>query len=111
MKKLAVGWAMALLCMVAWALPSVQDVDAQVKQGHYTEAESMMKEVVAAKPESAKARYLYAELLAHNRQFGLAATEVAKARELDPQIKFADPEKFRAFEQLVQREVNPPFII
>ena len=110
MKKVAmvvVGLSMAVLNAVAWALPSVQDVEAQVQQKHYAEAESMMKEVVAAKPESAKGHYIYAELLARNGHFAQAATETAKAKSLDPQIKFADADKFRAFEQLLQREQNP----
>ncbi len=108
MKKYLVGLSIALLSAAAWALPSVQDVQAQVQQGHYSQAESMMKEVLDAKPDSAKGHYIYAELLAHNGNFSKASAEAAKAKELDPSIKFADPEKFRAFQALLQREQSPP---
>ena len=58
----------------------------------------MMREVVAAKPGSAKAHYVYAEILAHDGKIALAAEEAQKARLLDPDVKFTDPEKFRSFE-------------
>ena len=107
MRKQLIGLSLALLSAVAWALPSVADVEAQVQQGHYTQAETMMKEVVDAKPASAKGHYVYAELLAHNGNFARASEEAAKARQLDPDIKFAAPEKFRAFEDLLKREQSP----
>ena len=107
MKKSIVGLALVLFASLAWALPTVQQVEAETKQGHYAQAESMMAEVVAAKPDSAKAHYFYAELLAHNANFSKAAEETARAKLLDPKIGFADPAKFRAFEQTLQREQNP----
>lgn len=88
----------------AFALPTADAVQAEVKQGHYAKAEIMMQEVVAAKPKSARAHYLYAEILAHNKAFDQAAAETAKARELDPAVSFTDPAKFNAFEQLLARE-------
>ena len=107
MKKPIVALAFALATAASWALPTTQQVEAAVKQGNYGQAETMMAEVVAAKPESARAHYVYAEVLAHNGSFVKAQTEVAKAREIDPAIKFASADKFRAFEQLLQRENAP----
>jgi hypothetical protein len=104
MRKALVGLLFAVLSSVAFALPSEQQVQDAVKQGNYTQAQSMMAEVVAAKPESAKAHYIYAELLAHNGAFNKASEEVAKAKQLDPKIGFTDPQKFNAFEQTLQRE-------
>lgn len=98
MKKWIVTIALAGLSAIAWALPTLQDVEAEVQQGHYARAEEMMREVVAAKPGSAKAHYVYAEILAHDGKRGLAAEEAKKARQIDPDIKFTDPEKFRSFE-------------
>lgn len=43
-------------------------------------------------------------MLAHNRNFAKATEEAARARQLDPAIKFTTPDKFSAFEQLLQRE-------
>jgi hypothetical protein len=107
MKKTVVSVWLFLACAVAWALPSVQQVQAEVQQGHYVQAESMMREVVDAKPGSAKGHYIYAEILAHNGSFAKAAEEAGKARQLDPELKFTQPEKFRAFESLLDREQKP----
>jgi hypothetical protein len=65
MKKWIVTIALAGLSALAWGLPTLQDVEAEVNQGRYARAEEMMREVVAAKPDSAKAHYIYAEILAH----------------------------------------------
>lgn len=88
----------------AQALPSIDEVQAATQRGDYAGAEKMLREVVAARPDSAKAHYVLAEVLAHERKFGEAATHVHRARGIDPALKFADPAKFSAFEQLLQRE-------
>ena len=98
----------AALSISAWALPSVQDVESAVKQGQYAQAESMMKEVVDAKPNSAKGHYLYAEILARNGRFTQATEEARAAERLDPAIHFTQPEKFRQFQQLLAREQSAP---
>lgn len=106
---LAVACAAALWSAAAMALPSANDVQAAVKAGDYPKAETMMQEVVAAKPESPKAHYLYAEILAHDAKFSDAAAQARQARELDPSLKFAsDPDKFRSFERLLEREQAGP---
>lgn len=94
----------ALWLGAAQALPRVDEVQAAVQRGDYPRAEQMMREVVAAKPDSPRAHYVLAEILAHQRHFGEAAEHVRRARALDPALKFADPAKFNAFEQLLQRE-------
>ena len=96
---LAVLWTGAVQ-----ALPTVDQVQAAAQRGDYAGAEKMMREVVAAKPDSARAHYVLAEILAHERQFNKAAEHTRRARSLDPAIKFTDPAKFKAFEQLLQRE-------
>jgi hypothetical protein len=104
MKKFILGLALAAATAWAWALPSLADVEAQVQQGNYAQAESMMREVVAAKPNSARAHYVYGEILAHDGKFAAAAGEARLARQLDPDIKFTSPEKFAAFEASLQRQ-------
>lgn len=102
-----------LLCMAlmsalwmgsAQALPTVDEVQAATQRGDYPNAEKMMREVIASRPDSARAHYVLAEILAHQRKFDPAAEEAHRARALDPAVKFADPAKFSAFEQLLQRE-------
>ncbi len=107
MKKTVVSVWLALACAAAWAVPTVQQVQTEVQQGHYSQAETMMREVVDAKPGSAKAHYIYAEILAHNGSFAKASEEAGKAKQLDPAIKFTQPEKFQAFEKLLEREQRP----
>ncbi len=108
---LAAACAAALWSAAAMALPSSNDVQAAVKAGDFPKAETMMQEVVAAKPQSAKAHYLYAEILAHDAKFADASAQARKARELDPQLSFTtDPEKFRSFERLLEREQAGPTV-
>jgi hypothetical protein len=104
MKKLILSVALAVATAFAWALPSLQEVEAQVQQGHYGQAETMMGEVVAAKRGSARAHYVYAEILAHQANFAKAADEARLARQIDPDVKFTSAEKFRAFEEQLQRQ-------
>ena len=106
MKRFLAMLALLVLSVAAFALPSVEAVQAEAQRGHYAQAESMMREVVAAKPGSAKAHYIYAEILAHNARFEQAAQEARLAHQLDPAIGFTQPDKFRAFEQLLEREQN-----
>ena len=95
---------LAFAASAAFALPTVADVQAEVQKGNYTQAQTMMREVVTAKPGSAKAHYIYAEILAHNARFDEAAQETKLAKQLDPAIKFTQADKFRAFEQMLDRE-------
>jgi len=103
MKRWLIGMSLAVIAAVAQALPTVAEVDAEVAKGNYAQAESMMHEVVAAKPGSARAHYVYAEILAHNDRIAEAGREVALARQADPSLKFAKPGQFQAFETLLDR--------
>lgn len=108
---LVAACAAVLWSAAAFALPSANDVQAAVKSGDYPRAETMMQEVVAAKPQSAKAHYLYAEILAHDAKFTEAAAQARRARELDPALSFTtDPEKFKSFERLLEREQAGPAV-
>ena len=104
MKRFIVATLFATAAFSAFALPTVDEVQVELGKGNYVQAEQMMREVVAAKPGSARAHYVYAEILAHDKRFDLAAAEVARAREIDPALKFTQPDKFTAFEKLLERE-------
>ena len=109
MKKLVVSLALVSASVFAWAAtPTLQEVETQVQQGHYDRAEAMMSEVVAAKPGSARAHYVYAEVLAHDGKFAKAADEARLARQIDPDVKFTTAEKFRAFEDKLQQAQAAP---
>ena len=107
MRKWILTALLAAFAAVAWALPTLQEVETEVQAGRYAQAETMMREVVDAKPGSAKAHYIYAEILAHQGKVALAAAEAQKARVIDPDVKFTDPEKFRAFEAALLRAQQP----
>lgn len=104
MRKTIVGMALALAALAAWALPTLEQVENEVRLGHLTTAESMMSEVVAARPGSARAHHVYAEVLARSGKFADARDQARLARQADPQIRFTDPTKFASFEQLLERE-------
>jgi hypothetical protein len=104
MKRVFLTLLLAFGLSPCWALPTLQDVQAQVRQGNYAQAETMMSEVVAAKPDSAKAHYIYAEVLAHNAHFDQAAEQARQAQAIDPALGFTKPAKFREFQQLLERE-------
>jgi hypothetical protein len=104
MKRILIGLTLALFALSAWAIPSVGDVETAVKQGQYAKAETMMSEVVAERKDSAKARYLYAEILARNGRIAQAAEQARLAQQLDPAIRFTQPEKFNAFVQQLERQ-------
>lgn len=82
----------------AWAEPSLNDVRATVNKGDYAGAETMMRDVLAQHPKSAKVHYIYAEILAHLGRKNEAAQHAMQAKKLDPEIHFTAPDKFRAFE-------------
>ena len=107
MKKSILAVSLVAFAAFAWALPSTQEVEAEVQQGHIARAEAMMNEVVAAKPGSARAHYIYAEILARGGKLPAAAEEAKAARRIDPKITFADPDKFRSFENMLARFQEP----
>lgn len=104
MKRFLITLSLLMAHAAGWALPTLDAVQAEIQRGHYAQAEDMMREVVTAKPGSARAHYVYAELLAHDRHFSQAAEEAALARRLDPDLRFTQPEKFNAFTRLLERE-------
>jgi hypothetical protein len=78
-----------LSASVALALPSPADIDKAVGAGQYSQAESMLREVIAEKPQSAKAHYQLAQVLDRQSRYADAKKELVRAREIDPTLKFA----------------------
>ena len=93
--KSVVAGALVLSATLAMALPTPKDIEAAVAAGHYTQAETMLREVLQDKPQSAKAHYELGQVLAHEQRYRDAQTELQKAKDIDPTLKFAtSPEKF-----------------
>lgn len=93
--KSVVACAFVLGATLALALPTPKDIEAAVAAGQYTQAETMLREVLQDKPQSAKAHYELGQVLAHERRYKEAQTELQKAKDIDPSLKFAtSPDKF-----------------
>lgn len=93
--KSVVAGVLVLSATLALALPTPKDIEAAVAAGQYTQAESMLREVLQDKPQSAKAHYELGQVLAHAHRYKEAQTELQKAKDIDPSLKFAtSPEKF-----------------
>ena len=95
--KIFLSLILALTTCLAFALPSPKDIEAEIQVGNLTKAESMLREVIAEKPQSAKAHYELGQVLARQEHYAQAHQELVKAKEIDPTLKFASsPEKFNS---------------
>jgi hypothetical protein len=95
--KSVVAGVFVLAASLALALPTPKDIEAAVTAGQYTQAETMLREVLQDKPQSAKAHYELGQVLAHEHRYKEAQIELQKAKDIDPSLKFAtSPEKFNA---------------
>jgi hypothetical protein len=107
MQKLILFLALLVLTSVASAADSPKDVQALIARGDYTGAEAMLRSAVAGHPQSAKAHYVLAEVLAHEGNIGEAKAEASKAATLDPGTHFTDPAKFQAFQHKLDAALAP----
>jgi clan AA aspartic protease (TIGR02281 family) len=94
MKGVAVALTFAGLLPSAWAadsLPTVDQIYLAEQAGRTDEAQRMIAQVLAARPNSAKAHYVQAEVYARAGKLNPARNELAKAEQLDPSMAFAKP--------------------
>ena len=94
MKSMVLCTALATSAL-AFALPSPKDIETAVSQGHLTQAESMLREVIETKPQSAKAHYELGQVLLREHRAKEAHAELLAAKAIDPSLKFAtSPQQF-----------------
>ena len=72
--------------------PSMHQVYSAVQAGHLNEAQSMMNQVLRDHPNSAKAHYVEAEILARAGRNGQASSELTRAEQLAPGLPFVKAE-------------------
>jgi len=72
--------------------PSLHQIYQAADAGKLNEAQTMMHEVLSAHPNSGKAHFVEAELLAKQGQFQKAEAELATAERLAPGLPFAKPQ-------------------
>jgi len=80
------GWAAAAL-----AAPSAGDIEALISKGDLAGARSGIEQVIQEKPNSAKAYYLYAQILHAQGQAAQARQALSTAERLNPALDFANP--------------------
>ena len=104
MKRVLLALCLLVASSLALALPTPKEIDAAVKAGHLGQAETMLHEVIQAKPGSAKAHYELGQVLALASRPAEALKELQEAERLDPALKFAtDPLHFRNLTNQVKR--------
>lgn len=105
-RKTCVAAGMAVLIalasgMASAAEPSLHQVYQAAEAGRFAEAQAMMKQVLAAHPDSGKAHYVEAELLARQGQPERASVELQTAERLAPGLPFARPDAVQSLRGLV----------
>ncbi len=89
---LAASAAFVSLPVLAATGPSMREVYQAAQEGRFIEAQSMMDQVLKEYPNSAKAHYVQAELLAKQGLASRADTELRTAERLEPGLAFAKPD-------------------
>lgn len=86
---LLAGAMLAIALPASAAEPSLHEVYQAANAGRLDQAQRMMHEVLQAHPNSGKAHYVEAELLARQGKKSQAAAELAMAEKLAPGLPFA----------------------
>lgn len=107
MKKTLLAFALFSVALAVTAADSPKDVQALIARGDYAGAEAMLRQAVSEHPQSAKAHYVLAEVLAHEGNIGDAKAEAGKAASLDPSIRFTDPTRFQQFQGKLNQALAP----
>ncbi|MDR3100177.1 MAG: tetratricopeptide repeat protein [Paraburkholderia sp.] len=108
MKKFLVALvaALTLVSGLAFAVPSVQQIESAMSQGDWQRADSGLTQVLQAHPDNARAHYLYAQVLNREGRYADALTQVEQARSLDPQIRFTQPQRFAQVEAKIRSDAT-----
>lgn len=90
--KLMTFVAAATLSLAALAAdPTLHQVYQAAESGQLAQAQQMMEQVLRSHPNSAKAHYVDADILAKEGRVADARSELAKAEQLEPGLPFAKP--------------------
>ena len=85
---------------------TMHDVYLAAEAGKFAEAQSMMDKVLSDHPNSAKAHFVEAELLAKQGQYSNASVELSKAEQLQPGLPFVKPETLQKLKGLIAGTSN-----
>jgi uncharacterized protein len=107
----AVCVVMVLFASAALAAPNVPSIDQvfqAARSGHLDQAEAMTREVLRAYPNSARANYVMAQILAAEGRNREARTYLAQAERLKPGLPFANSQSLATLERRINGEANLP---
>ena len=104
---------LVILALLFLAAPAFAEEDASMHQvylaaeaGKFTEAQSMMDKVLRDHPNSAKAHFVEAELLAKQGLLSNANVELNTAERLQPGLSFAKPEALQNLKNRIASASN-----
>jgi len=86
--------------------PSMHQVYLAAEAGKFNEAQAMMDKVLRAHPNSAKAHFVEAELLAKQGLLSNASIELSTAERLQPGLPFAKPEAVKNLKNRISSTPN-----
>jgi uncharacterized membrane protein YgcG len=101
------GLLIVLVSASAFAADGPKEVEAALQQGNYTLAEQELRQAIVEHPQSAKAHYMLAQVLAHEGNIGDAQKEAAQAKTIDPKISFTNPARFEHFQTELNQALAP----
>ena len=90
---------MGVTLMATAAEPTLDQVYTATRSGQLAEARTMMQEVLQAHPNSGKAHYVNAEVLAKSGDLATARTEFALAEKLEPGLPSINPRSVQELQQ------------
>lgn len=88
--------------------PSIDQVYQAAQSGHLGQAQTMMAQVLKDHPNSGKAHFVEAELLAKQGRLDTARTELATAQRLAPGLPFAKPAAVTELDNLLAPHTSAP---
>lgn len=105
-KSLVLGGLLLPISLV-WAVePTLDQVFEATKNGRFGEAKQMMQEVLKAHPNSAKAHFVEAEVLARSGDLAEGRNELALAQKLQPGLPFASATAVSGLQTELNRAVG-----
>lgn len=97
------------ICLPTFAAePSLHEVYQAANAGKLDDAQHMMKDVLQAHPNSAKAHFVEAELLAKQGNLKQAANELATAEKLAPGLPFTKAQSVASLREAISHHASSP---
>jgi hypothetical protein len=93
------GAVLLTVASSAFAEATIDEVYKAASAGHLDQAQTMMQEVLKAHPDSAKAHFVEAELLARQHDINGARAELSRATAINPSLSFAKPQSVEALKR------------